>query len=95
MFENEAKGWFGSYSLAGKNSAEKYHSIVHKEEILGNEYRKIKAKDIFSPDDSIALETIDDNFDIFKVYSPSMVSMKYLQCWRRRTFSSLMSSFSR
>ena len=69
MFENEAKGWFGSYSLAGKNSAEKYHSIVHKEEILGNEYRKIKAKDIFSPDDSIVLETIDDNFDIFKVYS--------------------------
>ena len=69
MFENDAKGWFGSYSVAGRNSAEKYHIIVHKEEILNGEKKKIIIKDIFTPDEPQQVESLEDNLDIFKVYS--------------------------
>jgi len=69
MIENDTKGWYGSFSIAGKNSAEKYHAIIHKNEILNNEHRNIKVKDIFSPDEPIPYEIIEDNLDIFKVYS--------------------------
>ena len=69
MFENEAKGWHGSYSTAGRNSAEKYHIIIHKDEILSNEPKKIRIKDIFTPDEPQPVESLEDNIDIFKVYS--------------------------
>ena len=69
MFENDAKGWFGSYSVAGRNSAEKYHIIVHKDEILNGEKKKLLIKDIFTPDEPQQVENIEDNLDIFKVYS--------------------------
>ncbi len=68
MFENDAKGWHGSYSISGRNSAEKYHLIIHKDEILKNELKKYRVKDVFSPDDSIPLETLEENLNIFKVY---------------------------
>jgi len=34
MIENEQKGWHGAFSSIGKYSAEKYHVITHKDEIL-------------------------------------------------------------
>jgi hypothetical protein len=71
MFENEAKGWYGSYSVAGRNSAEKYSAIVHKDEIFKNERKKIKIKDIFTPDEEEPRFPIENNLDIFKVYSSS------------------------
>ena len=71
MFENEAKGWYGSYSVAGRNSAEKYAAIVHKDEIFKNERKKIKIKDIFTPDEEEPRFPIENNLDIFKVYSSS------------------------
>ena len=37
MLENEAKGWYGSYSLAGRRSAENFNNILHKNEILKGE----------------------------------------------------------
>ena len=76
MIENDIKGWYGSFSIAGKNSAEKYHAIVHKNEILYNEHRNIKVKDIFSPDETIPVEIIEDNLDIFKVYSNEKKNVK-------------------
>jgi hypothetical protein len=36
MLENEAKGSFGAYSKIGRTSAQKYHVISHKDEILNN-----------------------------------------------------------
>ena len=69
MFENETKGWHGSYSTAGRNSAEKYHIIIHKDEILSNEPKRIHIKDIFTPDEPQPVESLEDNIDIFKVYS--------------------------
>ena len=68
MIENETKGWYGSYSLAGKNSAEKYNNIIHKNEILKGETKKIKIHDMFTPDEP-KNEIIEENLDIFKMYS--------------------------
>ena len=34
MFENKTKGWHGSYSVIGKISAEKFHIILKKNQIL-------------------------------------------------------------
>ena len=68
MLENETKGWYGSYSLAGKRSAEKYNNIVHKNEILKGETRKIKIRDIFTPDEP-KNDILEEHMDIFKQYS--------------------------
>ncbi len=46
MAENETKGWYGSYSLAGKHSAEKFNNIVHKNEILRGEHKKARIHDL-------------------------------------------------
>jgi hypothetical protein len=68
MIENETKGWYGSYSLAGKNSAEKYNNIIHKNEILKGETKKVKIHDMFTPDEP-KNDIIEENLDIFKMYS--------------------------
>ena len=66
MFENYEKGWYGSYSIAGRESAEKYHIIIHKVEILDNEYKKLKIKDVFNPDLPQHIESLDEKLDIFR-----------------------------
>ena len=68
MVENDTKGWFGSFSLAGKHSAEKYNNIVHKDEILKGETRKIKIRDMFTPDEP-KQDILDEHLDILKMYS--------------------------
>ena len=68
MCENDAKGWYGSYSIAGRESAEKYHIIIHKDEILDNENKKMKIKDVFNPDEPQHIESLDEKLDIFKAY---------------------------
>ena len=68
MLENEAKGWYGSYSLAGKRSAEKYNNIVHKNEILKGEAKKVKIRDMFTPDEQ-KQDILEEHTDILKLYS--------------------------
>ena len=68
MAENEAKGWYGSYSLEGKIYAEKFNNIIHKDEILKGEFRKIKIHDLFTPDNP-KINHIDDHLNILKIYS--------------------------
>ena len=68
MIENEHKGWYGSYSLAGKRSAEKYNNIIHKNEILKGETKKIKIHDMFTPDEP-KKDILEEHADIFKMYS--------------------------
>lgn len=74
MLENETRGWFGAFSSVGKSSAEKYHLIVNKDEIIGD---KPKKKRIFKGDGVFGvintdkcgddnMDTIEDNFEIFK-----------------------------
>ena len=51
MLENDAKGWHGSFSAAGRNSAEKYHMIVHKDSIIAGRTKKKKIFGFFSTEE--------------------------------------------
>ena len=43
MLENKAKKSYGSYSRAGKISAENFYSIIHKDDILKREKKRVKS----------------------------------------------------
>ena len=75
MLENEEKGWYGSYSLAGKRSAEKFNNIIHKNEILKGEHKRVKIPDIFSPDE-IKHNNLEEKLNIYKVYSYDSDTLK-------------------
>ena len=75
MFENEEKGWYGSYSLAGRRSAEKFHNILYKTEILKGETKKIKIQDIFAPDE-IKTNPAEEQLDYYKIYSMDINNLK-------------------
>ena len=74
MFESNTKGWYGSYSLMGKISAESFPMILAKDKILNGPYKTKKIKDYFSTEDDI--NQIDEtpsgeNVDIFNLkYRP-------------------------
>ena len=69
MLENDTKGWHGSYSIAGKNSAQKYRLILHKDEILKNEDKKHKIKTIFTPNESFDYEEYNNTLEMLKIYN--------------------------
>ena len=73
MFENDAKGWHGSYSVAGRASAEQYKSLVNKDKLLLNKTSHIKEpftfKNIFTPNKTQHITYIEDKLDAFKVYT--------------------------
>ena len=52
MFENNSKGWHGSYSVVGRISAEKFHIILMKNDILQEKKRKKKVNSFLFPSDS-------------------------------------------
>jgi len=80
MFENKAKGWHGSYSVIGKISAEKFHVIVKKNEILKEKKRKKKVNLFLFPSDSFdkkeKIKPEDKDIDIFDPKKDRKVSKK-------------------
>jgi len=66
MLENNAKKWYGSYSRAGRASAENFYAIVHKEDILNKETKKIKS---YYEKQRSNLEYLDDNINFNKIYN--------------------------
>ena len=69
MIENEAKGWYGCYSKIGKQSAEQYFVVTHKDEIFNREFKTVKTKDLFTPDGVDPVKYIDNNLEVFKIYN--------------------------
>ena len=67
MFENQAKGWHGSYSTIGRSSAEKYPMILIKDKILSDKCEKKIIKDYFNTEEEYDANKfiIDDGEDIF------------------------------
>lgn len=66
MLLNDNRGSFGMFSRAGRNSAEKYHILARKDEILAGLNKKVPFKDLYSPDDNMKqTDEHDDDFDIF------------------------------
>ena len=97
MAENETKGWYGSYSLAGKHSAEKFNNIVHKNEILRGEHKKARIHDLFHPDDP-KLTNLEDHLDVFKMYSFDdnifkKIEKKRKKIYNRKKFKNQITNF--
>ena len=69
MFENEAKGWYGSYSRVGKGYAERFYIISHKDEIFSRENKKMRIKDFFNPDEIKQKSSLEETLDVYKVYT--------------------------
>ncbi len=68
MVENDNKGWYGNFSQAGKDSAEKY-GISNINNLLSEKTKKKVIKDFFSPDknytNNINEEERHEKIDIF------------------------------
>ena len=66
MVENENKGWYGSFSQAGKESAEKY-GISKMNDLLSEKTKKKVFKDFFSHNytNNINEEETTEKIDIF------------------------------
>jgi len=73
MYENETKGWYGSYSRVGKGFAERFYIISHKEEIFSRENKKIRIKDFYNPDEIKQKSSLEENLDVFKLYTSSKI----------------------
>ena len=71
MFENKVKGWYGSYSKVGRDSAEKYPMIMLKDKILSNQFKKYKIKDYFNTEEDI------DNEKAMMEYGEDIFSLTY------------------
>ncbi len=72
MLLNSSRGSFGMFSRAGRNSAEKFHILVRKDEILSGPNKKLEIKDIFTPDENNRnAEEPDEDMDIFRVDEPT------------------------
>lgn len=50
MLLNDVKGSHGMYSRAGKNSTEKFHILMKKEEIMSGKGKTYKCKDLLYED---------------------------------------------
>ena len=70
MFENEAKGWHGSYSSVGRISAEKYPMILMMDQMIKGGNKKKKVKDYFSTEEAPnnRLLLVEEN-DVFEILS--------------------------
>ena len=69
MVENDTKGWYGSFSIAGKESAEKY-GIPRKPDKFDEKIKKKFFKDFLSPDDNYKFKDEEEyeerKIDLFK-----------------------------
>lgn len=68
MIENNEKGWYGCYSLAGRNSAGRYPTIVHKNEILASKNKRIITKDMFTPDEPNKYCFLEQDINVYQKY---------------------------
>ena len=75
MIENETKGWYGSYSLAGKRSAEKFNNILRKNEILKGDNKKIKVPDMFAPDE-MKYNNTEKKLDYYEIFALDAKNLK-------------------
>ena len=74
MLLNDAKGSYGMYSRAGRNTVEKFHLLMRKDEILSGNQKKVYIKGNFITDEYIKVikwfiqsNDEDEDIDIFAV----------------------------
>ena len=73
MFENNAKGWYGSYSITGRNLVQRFALILKKDEILSGNLKKAFYGDYFTTDDN----KLDEDNNIKKSNKIDIFSVEY------------------
>ena len=73
MFENNAKGWYGSYSIIGRNLVQRFALILKKDEILSGNLKKAFFGDYFTSDD----HKIEEDNNIKKSNKIDIFSVEY------------------
>lgn len=67
MLLNDNRGSMGMFSRAGRNSADKFHILMRRDEILFAFNKKTKIQNLFSPDEGVIKTNLDEEeIDIFK-----------------------------
>jgi hypothetical protein len=61
MLENEAKGWYGSYSIIGRSIVERFQILLKKDEILSNKIKKIAVRNFFTDEENLTTEKTSNN----------------------------------
>ncbi len=83
MVENDSKGWFGSFSIAGRESAEKYR--IKKKKIMTKSLKKKLLKKILNPEDNDinnqTEDVLEEEIDIFdiKYKQPNKIQIQKLK----------------
>jgi hypothetical protein len=67
MLLNETRGSNGMYSRAGRNSTEKFHILLKKDEILNGHNKKLKIKDMYTPDYDPYKNQPENEIDLFNI----------------------------
>ena len=73
MFENNAKGWYGSYSITGRNLVQRFALILKKDEILSGNLKKAFYGDYFTTDEN----KLDEDNNIKKNNKIDIFSVEY------------------
>ena len=77
MFENNAKGWYGSYSVIGRNLVQRFTLILKKDEILSGNLKKAYFGDYFTKDDTkIEEENNNKKNNKIDIFSPEYDILK-------------------
>ena len=78
MFENNAKGWYGSYSVIGRNLVQRFALILKKDEILSGNIKKNFYGDYFTTieDTNIQEEENSKNNKSIDIFSDEYDKMK-------------------
>ena len=69
MFENEAKGWYGSYSIVGRDMVERFQIIKNMDKILSNKEKKIIIKNYFTKEEESFSKKEDKGKAVIDIFS--------------------------
>ena len=76
MFENNNKGWYGSYSVIGRNLVQRFALILKKDEIISGNPKKNFYGDYFDTDDTKTIEEDNKNKNKVDIFSTEYDKLK-------------------
>ena len=76
MFENNAKGWYGSYSIIGRNLVQRFALILKKDEIISGNLKKAFYGDYFTTEENQLDEEVDNKKNKIDIFSEEYDKLK-------------------
>ena len=76
MFENNAKGWYGSYSIIGRNLVQRFALILKKDEIISGNLKKAFYGDYFTTEEKQLDEEVNNKKNKIDIFSEEYDKLK-------------------